>query len=58
MKTYEHILFNTGKLPYWAYFAHVRARPWKKSSLPLADFVKTGPIISAGGKHLWNFFYN
>jgi hypothetical protein len=52
MKTYENILFNPGKLPYWAYFVHVRARAWKKSSLPFADFVKTGPIISAGGKHL------
>ncbi|XP_060567802.1 uncharacterized protein LOC132726496 [Ruditapes philippinarum] len=44
----------TGQLPYWngpydldSYFAHVRARAWKKSSLPPADFVKTGQFISA-----------
>jgi hypothetical protein len=58
MKTYENIIFNPGQLPYWngpydldSYFAHVRARAWKKSSLPPADFVKTGQFISAGCKY-------
>ncbi|XP_060583875.1 uncharacterized protein LOC132740036 [Ruditapes philippinarum] len=51
----------TGKMPYWngfteydSYFAQVRARAWKKSTLPPADFVKTGQFIASGAQD--NYF--